>query len=246
MERKSPFHLMNQNLIQNQDSKIKYDQIYDDDFVSLINSLNESIKEYYKVSKNNITDANSVISFYEDQGKSIQELLGQMMNQNASVEINDMAEQFSKINDIISQLQINVFSNEKNLNLFFKDAKILFKKMKMKRKQKLIELINNNIDNYISTNRNNILNDSHSNSFNKVESNFLKKNKGLQEQMSYKKININNKSTKPNTRFLLSLSNIYLKINKLINKFSEFDNLINKMNSEAFNKYNNLQNSIKK
>ena len=246
MERKSPFHLMNQNLIQSQDNKTKYDQIYDDEFVSLINRLNESIKEYYKVSKNNITDANSVISFYEDQDKSIQELLGQMMNQNASVEINDMAEQFSKIKDIMTQLQINVFSNEKNLNLFFEDAKILFKQMKMKRKQKIIELINNNIDNNISTNKNNILNDSHSNSFNKVESNFLKKNKVLQEQMSYKKINTNNKIAKPNTRFLLSISNIYLKINRLINKFSEFDNLINKMNSEAFNKYNNLQNSIKK
>lgn len=118
--------------------------------------------------------------------------------------------------------------------------------MKMKRKQKIIELINNNIDANISINKNNILNDSFSNSFNKVESNFLKKNKILQEQMSYKKINVDNKNTKPNTRFLLSISNIYLKINRLINKFTEFDNLINKMNNEAFNKYNNLQNSIKK
>ena len=246
MERKSPFHLINQNLLQSQETKTKYDLIYDDEFVSLINRLNESIKEYYKVTKNNITDASSVLSFYEDQGKSIQELLEQIMNQSGSVEINDMVEQFSKINDIMTQLQINAFSNEKNLNLFFEDAKILFRKMKMKRKQKIIELINNNIDANISINKNNILNDSFSNSFNKVESNFLKKNKILQEQMSYKKINVDNKNTRPNTRFLLSISNIYLKINRLINKFSEFDNLINKMNNEAFNKYNNLQNSIKK
>ena len=246
MERKSPFHLINQNLLQSQETKTKYDLIYDDEFVSLINRLNESIKEYYKVTKNNITDASSVLSFYEDQGKSIQELLEQIMNQSGSVEINDMVEQFSKINDIMTQLQINAFSNEKNLNLFFEDAKILFRKMKMKRKQKIIELINNNIDANISINKKNILNDSFSNSFNKVESNFLKKNKILQEQMSYKKINVDNKNTKPNTRFLLSISNIYLKINRLINKFTEFDNLINKMNNEAFNKYNNLQNSIKK
>ena len=246
MERKSPFHLINQNLLQSQETKTKYDLIYDDEFVSLINRLNESIKEYYKVTKNNITDASSVLSFYEDQGKSIQELLEQIMNQSGSVEINDMVEQFSKINDIMTQLQINAFSNEKNLNLFFEDAKILFRKMKMKRKQKIIELINNNIDANISINKKNILNDSFSNSFNKVESNFLKKNKILQEQMSYKKINVDNKNTRPNTRFLLSISNIYLKINRLINKFTEFDNLINKMNNEAFNKYNNLQNSIKK
>lgn len=123
MERKSPFHLINQNLLQSQETKTKYDLIYDDEFVSLINRLNESIKEYYKVTKNNITDASSVLSFYEDQGKSIQELLEQIMNQSASVEINDMVEQFSKINDIMTQLQINAFSNEKNLNLFLKMLK---------------------------------------------------------------------------------------------------------------------------
>ena len=248
MERKSPFLLMNQNILQNQESKTKYDQIYDDEFVTLINRLNESIKEYYKVSKNNITDANSIISFYEDQGKSIQELLEQFMNEKATVGINDIVEHFSKINDIITQLQINVLSNDKNLNLFFEDAKILFKKMKMKRKQKILELLNNNADNKINinTNKNNILNDSFSNSFNKVESNFLKKNNALQKQMSYIKINIDNKKQRPNTKFLLSITNIYLKINRLINNFSEFNNLINKMNSEATNKYNNLQNSIKK
>ena len=248
MENKIPFHLMNQNLLQSQDNKAKYDQIYDDEFVSLINRLNESIKEYFKVSKNNITDANSVISFYEDQGKSIQELFEQLMNENASVGINDIVEQFSKINDIMNQLQINILSSDKNLNLFFDDAKILFKKMKMKRKQKIIELINNSIDanTNINSNKKYILNDSYSNSFNKIKSNFLKKNKVLQEQMSYKKINFDNKSTRPNTRFLLSISNIYLKINRLINQFSEFDNLINKINNEAFNKYKNLQNSIKK
>ena len=248
MERKSPFLLMNQNILQNQDSKTKYDQIYDDEFVTLINRLNESIKEYYKVSKNNITDANSIISFYEDQGKSIQELLEQLMNGDASIGINDMVEQFSKINDIITQLQINVFSNDTNLNLFFNDAKILFKKMKMKRKQKIIELINNNKDikTNINTNKNKILNDSFSNSFNKVESHFLNKNKVLQKQMTYTKINIDNMKARPNTGFLLSITNIYLKINRLINNFSEFNNLINKMNNEASNKYNNLQNSIKK
>jgi len=250
MERKSPFHLMNQNVLQSQDSKSTYEQIYDDEFVSLINRLNESIKEYYKVSKNNITDASSLISFYEDQGKSIQEILDHLTNEKASVGANDIVEQFSKINDIMTQLQINVFSNEKNLNLFFEDAKILFKKMKMKRKQKITELKNNNLDTSTNLNsnrnRNNILNDSYSNSFNNVESSFLKKNKLNQGQMSYKKINVDNNNMDPNNKFLLSINNIYLRINRLINSLSEFNNMINKMNIEASNKYNNLQNNIKK
>ena len=243
-ERKSPFLLMNQNLLYSQDNNAKYDQLYDDEFVSIINSLNESIKEYYKVSKNNITDANLLISCYDNQGKSVQELLEKLMNENSTVGINDIVEKFSKIKEIMTELQNNNNSNEQNLNLFFEDAKILFKKMKIKRKQKIIELISNNND--INTNKNNILNDPYSTAFNKIKSNFLKKNNMLQGQMSYKKINGIKKEPKSNNSFMTSISYIYLKITRLIKSLSEFNYLINKANSLAFNKYNNLQKNFKK
>ena len=158
LERKTIPFIMHKQLLQNQETA-KYDQIYDDEFVSLINGLNESIKEYYKVSRNNITEANSFILFYEQQGIAIQNLMNEIMSTNSYSRINEFFEQIPKINEIMAQLQLNANSNEKNLNLFFEDAKILFKKMKMKRKEKIIELNNNiNIYNY------NNLNDSFSNS----------------------------------------------------------------------------------
>ena len=45
---------------------------------------------------------------------------------NSYERINEVFEQISKINEIMSQLQNNTNSNEKNLNLFFEDAKMLF------------------------------------------------------------------------------------------------------------------------
>ena len=89
-------------IIQNQENVNKYThQIYDEEFVSLINGLNESIKEYYKVSRNNIAEANNFLSFYEQQGQAIQSLMDEIMNSNSYERINEIFEQIPKINDIL-------------------------------------------------------------------------------------------------------------------------------------------------
>ena len=55
--------LKQQQFLQNQNQETSiYDQIYDDEFVSLINGLNESIKEYYK--KNNLNYFDYIYSYY--------------------------------------------------------------------------------------------------------------------------------------------------------------------------------------
>ena len=248
LERKTIPFIMHKQLLQNQETA-KYDQIYDDEFVSLINGLNESIKEYYKVSRNNITEANSFILFYEQQGIAIQNLMNEIMSTNSYSRINEFFEQIPKINEIMAQLQLNANSNEKNLNLFFEDAKILFKKMKMKRKEKIIELNNNiNIYNY------NNLNDSFSNSYNFNQPNYIKNNNlgnnnnnyNLKNTQSFfKRNNLNNINSAQNTSILMSINNIYSQIIKLLNNFSEFNFMINKINFDSSNKFINLQNSIK-
>ena len=237
--------IINQQKIQLTDKTGKFDQIYDDDFVSLINGLNESIKEYYKVSKNNIQEANSFILFYEKQGIAIQKLMDEIASTNSYEKISEFFEQIPKINEIMSQLQLNANSNEKNLNLFFEDAKILFKKMRIKRKQKMIELSRNNNEN------NNVLNDSFANSFNYKKSNYLMKNNLLGNnansnrrpmQSPFRKIppKINN-----NNNNLIAINNIYSQIIKLLTNFSEFNFMINKVNFEASNRFSNLQNNLK-
>ena len=248
-----------QKIIQNQENVNKFtNQIYDEEFVSLINGLNESIKEYYKVSRNNILEANNFLSFYEQQGQAIQSLMDEIINSNSYERINEIFEQIPKINEIMSQIQNNTNSNEKNLNLFFEDAKMLFKKMKIKRKEKIIEI--NSYNNSYNNSNNNIikstkgLNDSFSNSFNVNQGRNIGKN-----NLINKKGNILNKSPDIHSRriqnnqnsnqinsLLIYINRIYSQIMKLINSLSDYNYMISRINFEASNKYNGLQNNIKR
>ena len=215
----------------------KYNQIYDEEFVSLINSLNESIKEYYKVSKNNITEANTILISYDQQAQQIINLMNLMVKNSSYDRLNELFSQIPRVLEVIKQMKINTNSNNNNLTLFFDDAKILFKSMKFKRKEKLNEINNNNIHNnnnqYIQTSS-----DSYTNSYNQ-DNKFIK--------------NINNKiddQINPNANLNNSLVNtinmVYTRIMKLLNGFSEFNYMLSKINFEESNKFNNLQNNIKK
>ena len=240
-EPNTPPFLIKRNLNRFQEKK-EDSLLYDDEFIFLINGLNESIKEYYKVCRNNIIEANSFLSFYEEQGQATQSLMEEIINSNSYQRVNEVFEQIPKINDIMSQLQINTNSNEKNLNLFFEDAKLIFKKMKMKRKQKIIEM---NSDN------NQALNDSFSKSFNiqgtqKIEKNKFISNRNSRNKIPFNKINMSFSNSDQNLSILISINNIYIQIMKLINSFSDFNLIIGKINPQASNKYTNLQNDLKK
>ena len=213
----------------------KYNQIYDEEFVSLINSLNESIKEYYKVSKNNITEANTILITYDQQAQSIINLMNLIANTSSSYDkLNELFAQIPRVLEVIKQMKINTNSNNNNLTLFFDDAKILFKSMKFKRKEKLNEINNNNTNNqFIQTS-----NDSYNNSLN--QDNKFTKNFG----------NKINEPINPNAGLNNSLANtinmVYTRIMKLLNGFSDYNYMLSKINFEESNKFNNLQNSIKK
>ena len=214
----------------------KYNQIYDEEFVSLINSLNESIKEYFKVSKNNISEANTILISYDQQAESIINLMNLIVSTSSYDRLNELFEQIPKVLEVIKQMKINTNSNNNNLTLFFDDAKILFKSMRIKRKEKLNEINNNNTDNlFIKTSS-----DSYTNSYNQ-ENKFIK--------------NMNNQINNPNTpnsnlninnSILNTIKIIYPRIMKLLNGFSDFNYMLSKINFEESNKFNNLQNSVKK
>ena len=233
---------------QDQGISNRQNELYDNEFVNLINGLNESIKEYYKVSRNNITEANSFLSYYEQQGQEIQALIDNILNSNSYQRINEVFEQIPKINEIMYQLKMNTNSNEKNLNLFFNDAKILFKKMKDQRKQKMMEMNDNNND------INKVLDDSYSKSYNYNQQNNLERNnlisnninKFKNTQNPYIKLAPKGKNSNQNISLFKSINGIYTEIMKLLNGFSEFNYIISGINVDASNKYNSLQNNIKK
>ena len=216
----------------------KSDQIYDEEFVSLINSLNESIKEYYKVSKNNISEGNSILNSYEQEAQSVLDLMNLIIGNSAYNRLDELFGKIPKTLEVINLMKINTDSNNNNLNLFFDDAKILFKNMKFKRKEKLNE-INNNMGNY----NNQFLQtagDSYANSFN-------------QEKNLIPNLNIirNNDQISPNTNkinnsLINSINIAYTRIMKLLSGFSGFNHMLSIINSNESNKFNNLQNSVKK
>ena len=212
----------------------RYNQIYDEEFVSLINSLNESIKEYYKVSKNNIIEANSILNSYEQQAQSILDLMNLMINTSSYNRLDELFGKIPKSLEVINQMKLNADSNNNNLNLFFDDAKILFKSMKFKRKERLNEL--NSQYNQTST-------DSYTNSFHQ-ENKFMKNsNSNNMEQ-----INMNNiiKNNSIQNSVFSNINIAYSSIMKLLNGFAEFNYMVSKIDFEESNRFNNLQNSVKK
>ena len=87
-----------------------------EEFISNINTLSDSIKEYYTVSKN--TNKNINILFCSIENEII-------------LKNNILKNTFSdKFKDSLLKLKYNIKSEENNLSSFFNDAKILFKRMR--------------------------------------------------------------------------------------------------------------------
>ena len=108
----TPSNLPLHQLPQNQERSNKSTSFFDDGFISLINGLNDSIKEFYKVSKYNISETSSFISYCEEEGQSMSLLINEILNNNQFERISEFIEKIDKINEIVSQLQNNSNSNE--------------------------------------------------------------------------------------------------------------------------------------
>ena len=105
--------------------------LFNDEFVSYINSLSDSIKEYFKVTSNVNKNKNILINSLESDLMSLMEF---------------QTNESKKVKDTISLLKLEINSDEKNLSLFFEDMKILFKKMKVKQQALKNNAINSNYE----------------------------------------------------------------------------------------------------
>jgi len=112
-------------------------ELYDLEFIGTINGLNESIKEYYKVSKHNIKETNNFLNFFGKDWKTLNDLINETPDKNMPNQSELIFQEMNKLESIVNQLKKNSDSNETNLNLFFDDAKILFKKLKLRRNENL-------------------------------------------------------------------------------------------------------------
>ena len=121
----------------NQAKKINLSKSIDAEFIGLINSLNEYIKEFYEVLKFNAKELDVALTTFEPQWNLIISLLNNIENPNTKVNVNKIMEIIIRCKNIVVQLKENSELNTNNLTHFFDDAKIIFKKMREKRKENI-------------------------------------------------------------------------------------------------------------
>ena len=120
----------------NQAKKINLSKSIDAEFIGLINSLNEYIKEFYEVLKFNAKELDVALTTFELQWNLIISLLNNIENPNTKVNVNKIMEIIIRCKNIVVQLKENSELNTNNLNHFFDDAKIIFYKNEGKKKRK--------------------------------------------------------------------------------------------------------------
>ena len=138
------------NIKQEQKEINLFNIIYDDDFVSLINGLSSTIKDYYKLTKLNINETTSFHNFLEKENLILKNTINEMNKTNSLNKTNDLLSSIEKINETKINLEDTNKENEKNLIKFLDNAKTFFKKMKQTRNEKLTK-INIGMKNYKST-----------------------------------------------------------------------------------------------
>ena len=100
--------------------KVLKTTINDDDFISLINILSDSIREFFKVTINvNINELillNSCKKEINNSESILNNILTEKINKN---KINSYNSVINTLKEILKNLQLNIISNKKNLNFFF-------------------------------------------------------------------------------------------------------------------------------
>ena len=204
--------------------------IFNDEFIEYINTLSDSIKEFYKVSKNVNKNKNMLMNLSESEINKIDSILNNILKEKKNFnELNSINLMIEKLREIFNKIQLNIISEEKNLIFFFEDAKVLFKKMKEKRQEIILKLQKR----ANSTSRN-------KNGFSNVSSQYNVNLKPKIEKKSFNdynrsEINYNIKS------FKNRISDLNIKNQKnFLDKQKEIINMSNnKKKSKTLNKNNN-------
>ena len=210
---------------QNNSKKVNLNNsIKDDGFINLINILSDSIREYYKVTKNANKNENILTNRAQKEINNFELYLKNNLKLN-NEEINLFN---GNINKILNNLDLNITSNLNNLTFFFEDAKIIFKKMKDERQEIISRMKKRaNSNKMRQVERENILN---------KDSNYLYPKS---ENQRLDKIN-NNKAIYTNQN-----SAINFVIKKNIDNFDNFYKNNLTYNNNRININNNIGNKIR-
>ena len=194
----------------------------DSEFIGFINSLNESIKEFYNVAKYNTKETNAFLDLLEPQWDSIASLLKSISTSNKDENIGKIFEIIIQCKSIVNQLRNNSNLNLNNLTLFFDDAKILFKRMRIKRNESL-KAIRHSLTS--KKNKSNYNNDNYVKNSVTLNNYTLKDNNYLTDRRNSQKLENN-------------------RLFSLIKQLKDYDEIIGKFSLKAKNNFINLQKMI--
>mgnify|MGYP002857746249 CR=1 FL=1 len=194
----------------------------DSEFIGFINSLNESIKEFYNVAKYNTKETNAFLDLLEPQWDSIASLLNSISTSDKDENIGKIFEIIIQCKSIVNQLRNNSNLNLNNLTLFFDDAKILFKRMRIKRNESL-KAIRHSITS--KKNKSNYNNDNYVKNSVTLNNYTLKDNNYLTDRRNSQKLENN-------------------RLFSLIKQLKDYDEIIGKFSLKAKNNFINLQKMI--
>ena len=194
----------------------------DSEFIGFINSLNESIKEFYNVAKYNTKETNAFLDLLEPQWDSISSLLKSISTSNKDENIGKIFEIIIQCKSIVNQLRNNSNLNLNNLTLFFDDAKILFKRMRIKRNESL-KAIRHSLT--AKKNKSNYNNDNYVKNSVTLNNYTLKDDGCLTDRRNSQKLEGN-------------------RLFSLIKQLKDYDEIIGKFSLKAKNNFINLQKMI--
>jgi hypothetical protein len=219
--------------------------LINDSLIEYINTLSDSIREYYKVSKNVNKNKDMLINLAETEINKFKLVLNDIFNKKEINEndINSFNIIDAKIKDIFKKIKLNLVSEDNNLIYFFEDAKILFKKMKEKRQEIIMEYKirsnSTNKDNYFST---------YASSQNNLNINYkkIKINKNNIDRFLQTENNNNKNGLNTNININLSRSCKSKTLNKKKNSINQdfFENVDLKQSKSNIKNHDNSDNEI--
>ena len=218
--------------------KININKIFfEDSFIDLINKLSKTIFDYYHQTISLLSKSSTIIPLFENISQNL--LLNENTNNNLYFNNNqELSKSITNINSIKKEFKSIAIKSEENLKIFLEKAKIIFKEMKEKKNNRIEEIYNDyaNKSNPKLNEKNNEIKIGNVEPFRL--SNLSKISTNSQKKERNKTTNKNCLNNKINT------SNNFLLIKNLINKMSEYNDIIRNYSNESKENYIKLQKQL--
>ena len=223
--------------------KININKIFfEDSFIDLINKLSKTIYDYYHQSISLISKFYNIFPLFENIIKQF--LLNEKNNNVYFNNSQELSKSISNIDSVKKELKSIVIKSDENLKCFLEKAKIIFKEMKEKKNNRIDEIYNDyaHKNNKIKSENIEKNKDSNLRNIDPFRISDLSKTSNNSQNKPKERNKTINKATLNNNRIIPSNNISFIKT--LINKMSEYNDIISNFSLESKDNYIKLQKQI--